>query len=333
MNNVDASSQQDKNIRALHVHDAAGVGHDLVTTANEMGLRWQTLPMPSSYKWRWPGPLNHVLIRGRRTLWDANIAMRGRFVDVVHIHTGGLAPHARWVKSPWVLHLHGTDIRTRQYEESWHNKIQYGLQRAARIVYSTPDLAEHVASVNHKATYLPLTVRVEELPDWKPFSGRVVFASRWDDVKGAQTQIELARLLRADYPHLELHGLDWGKRAVEAAAAGVTLSPRMGKEEYTHWIASSSVVVGQMSTILSVSELQALAIGVPVVSSFDQSFYPGLRKLNERDAPGAVAPLINQIVSDPVRAAELQSGRQFIIENHSSRRGVETLLRVYRTLV
>lgn len=320
-------------IRSLHVHDAAGVGADLVQTASEMGLSWRQVPIPSYYSWRWPGPLQHMLVRGRRFTWDAELAVRSGYFDVVHVHTGGLAPHARWLRSPWVLHLHGTDIRTRQYEPTWKEKIEFGLQHADRIVFSTPDLGEHLERFWHKTSYLPLTVRSDTLPQWTPVRGRVIFASRWDDVKGASEQIEIARQLHASNPLLELLGLNWGQRAFEAAAAGVRLVPRMNQIDYIRWLASGSVVVGQASRILSLSEMQALGIGAPLISSFDQSFYPLLRRLNVREDLGSCVAAIQDALDDPVRAARAQEGQRYIADNHDPRVGVEKLLGIYRSIV
>lgn len=320
-------------IRSLHVHDAAGVGKDIITTAHEMGLRWNQIPIPRYFNWRWPGPLQHVLVRSRRAAWDAELAMRSALVDVVHVHTGGLSPHARWFRNPWVLHLHGTDIRTRQYEAAWKEKIQFGLQNANHIVFSTPDLAEHLQTSSQKSSYLPLTVRLEELPPWRPVRNRVIFASRWDDVKGANEQMEIAESLATQDPSLELVGLDWGERAPEAASAGIRLVPRMNQAEYLLWLASGSAVVGQVTRILSLSELQALAIGVPLISSFDQSFYPELTKLSSNNTVGSHVAAVRKALDEPTRTARLQNGKRYVLDQHNPVAGLKKLIRIYESIL
>ncbi|WP_035775652.1 hypothetical protein, partial [Arthrobacter sp. H5] len=103
-------------IRAMHVHDAASVGHNLVAAAREQGLPWSMKSIPWYYRNQWRGLIKHPVLRARPIIWDGTLALQSLRTDVVHVHTGGLSPHTRWLRCPWVLHLHGTDVRTRQYE-------------------------------------------------------------------------------------------------------------------------------------------------------------------------------------------------------------------------
>lgn len=319
-------------IRVLHIHDAAMVASNLVDVARERGLPWLRTGIPWYYRHNWSGPAGRLVRMARRHVWDADLAVRSLTADVVHLHTGQLSLHTRWLRRPWVLHLHGTDIRTNQYLAQWERTIRYGVEHAAAVVYSTPDLRVHVERLTDRGIYLPVAVRLDRAPVWKPVEGRIIFASRWDPVKGAEKQIEVARQLRRLVPEAEILGLDWGQDAVVAKAVGVDLVPRMNYSDYRAWLASASVIVGQMHTALGASELEALSIGVPLLGGASPSFYPGLVHLSG-SAPEEIAGAAAQALANPKRASETQKGREFIAAFHDAGRGVDSLLHLYAQIL
>ncbi|WP_216699713.1 glycosyltransferase [Arthrobacter sp. H5] len=318
-------------IRALHVHDAAHVGRNLVETARSMDYPWEMTDIPWYYRRSWTGLLKHPAARTKPALWDSTLALQSVRADVVHLHTGGLSTHMRWVRRPWVLHLHGTDIRTRQYEASWRPKLQYGTANASAVLYATPDLLPHVLKLRSDPVYMPITVRLDETPFWSPVTDRVIFASRWEKIKGAPEQLDTARRIKAERPGAELLGIDWGDQTEEARAAGVTLVPKMSRDDYRTWLASASAVVGQMTDIYATSELEALAAGVPVVSSADHNWYPELSHLCGR-TPADVAAAAVRVLEDPRQASRRQDGPGYIAKVHDAGVGVRTLLALYSTL-
>lgn len=316
-------------ISALHVHDAASVGRNLVDYANESGLSWSTTDIPWYYRKAWSGPLRHPALRARPVVWDGSLALRAMRTDVVHLHTGGLAPHMRWVRTPWVLHLHGSDVRSRQYD-GWADRLHFGAENAAAVLYATPDLLPHVRNLNPRseARYFPIPVRLDSAPHWTPTPNRVIFSSRWEEVKGGEAQIEVARRIRSECPEAEVLGLDWGKDADAARAAGVKLFPKMPYSEYKAWLGSAAVVVGQMTSILATSELEALSIGVPLVSSASPEFYPDLVHLSDQ-TPVGVAHAVTRLLADPEKGSRQQAGKKFIENHHDVKVGVRTLLELY----
>jgi glycosyltransferase involved in cell wall biosynthesis len=285
--------------------------------------------IPWYYRKIWTGPLKHPALRARPVLWDGTLALKSMQTDVVHLHTGGLSPHMRWVRRPWVLHLHGTDVRSRQYD-GWGEKLRFGVKHAAAVLYSTPDLLPHVRNLGARSevAYFPVPVRLSHAPSWSPVPNRVIFASRWEEVKGGEALIDVARRIRAERPEAELLGIDWGKDAEAARSAGVKIVPKMPYEEYKTWLATAAVVVGQMTSILSASELEALSAGVPLVSSASREFYPDLVRLSD-SSPEGVARAAVRILSEPVQASERQAGREFIAQHHDVKVGVQSLLKLY----
>lgn len=316
-------------VKALHVHDAASVGRSLIDAANAMGQSWSMTDIPWYYRREWSGLLRHPALRTRPAFWDATLAAKSICQDIVHLHTGGLSPHMRWLKVPWVLHLHGTDVRSRQYD-GWADKLSFGAQYASAVLYSTPDLLPHVLRLEPRTEpiYFPGPVSSSDAPPWVPVRSRVIFASRWDSIKGGADQVAVAREIKNLTPEAELFGLDWGKDTEMARSAGVTLFPRMPRREYREWLSTASVVIGQMTSILSISELEALSIGVPLVSSASRKYYPELKQLGDPTISG-VAEAASEALADPISSSELQQGKRFIAQKHDVRVGVKNLLSIY----
>lgn len=289
--------------------------------------------LPWYYRHTWSGVLKHPALRVRPVLWDATLTARSALQDIVHVHTGGLSPHMRWLRTPWVVHLHGTDVRTRQYD-GWSEKLQFGVQHAAAVLYSTPDLLPHVLELRPRTEpiYFPGPVNLTAAPSWSPVPGRVIFASRWEADKGGSAQVQIAREIRARNPDAEVLGLRWGSDAEAARAAGVRLLPRMGADDYKKWLSSGAVVVGQMTGALGISELEALSIGVPLVSGALPAFYPDLRHLSDPTID-AVAEAALKVLGDPQTYSTFQQGRLFVAQKHDVVGRVNDLLKIYHDVL
>ncbi|MFV0407815.1 MAG: hypothetical protein ACK5LN_13510 [Propioniciclava sp.] len=259
--------------RVLHINDAAFTTTVLMAEARRRGLPWRYLPL-ASLEGHWKG-LHRVVRRGLRgARWEAGLARLATTTDVLHVHVASVARHTAWVPRRYVLHLHGTDIRSHQYDPRYRSQVRRALQGAAAVLYSTPDLAPHIPE-GIEATLFPVPLDTAALPAWTPHpQPRVVFSSRWDDVKGATVQLAVARLLHSAFgKRVELVGVDWGPLADEARRAGVLLLPRSSHDEYVRLLASAHVVVGQPTGMLAASELEALGIGVPTVTPIHTAWY------------------------------------------------------------
>ncbi|MEV1292953.1 hypothetical protein [Pseudonocardia sp. NPDC049635] len=280
----------------LHVNDAAFTAERMITEAHRRGLDWTFMDKAApAREWRGiTGRTRRAVIGGA---WVARLAVAARRHDIVHVHSASTLAHSRLGAPRYVVHCHGTDVRTAQYDPARRATIVDGLLRAEAVLYSTPDLAEHVLVHRPDAVYLPVPIDVDAVPEWAP-AGRpqVVFASRWSPEKGVATQLAVARDLTARFGgRVELVGLDWGPCAAEAAAAGVRLVPRTGHAGYLALLAGASVVVGQSAGILAASELEALAAGAPVVVPVPLPLYDGppVLAVEAETAADAVASVLD----------------------------------------
>jgi hypothetical protein len=320
--------------RVLHLYDAADVGATLVKYGRRTGLPWRQFDAVPPQPGAGLPPARRALRLAASAGWQARRAAGILAADLLHVHSGSRTgivrsrPHR-----PFVLHLHGTDIRTQYYDPARRAGIAWGLEHAAAVLFSTPDLAGHARAARPDARYLPNPVDPEELPRFHPGDRpKIVFASRWEAAKGGPAQLEIARAVAAAVPGTQLEGLDWGADAAQAAAAGITLLPRMPKRRYLQWLAGAHAVVGQSAGILAMSELQAVGIGVPVaMSPLGEGYYPGPAPVLQ-GSPAELAEQLREVLADPLAASARLDGPQWVRRHHGPEQSVQQLAGIYRGL-
>ncbi|WP_159618091.1 glycosyltransferase family 4 protein [Arthrobacter zhaoguopingii] len=322
-------------LKVVHVNDCAFYAQRILAKASEQELPWSFYPRAvAGY------PLTGLNGRARYALdgaaWLGGLARRAVSSDLLHIHSGGVTQHTRFIPKTYVLTLHGTDIRTLQYDERWRNTILRGVRNAAAVMYTTPDLREHILPHRPDAVYLPVSIDLTKLPPPVPREqgrARVFFVSRWDDSKNAAGQLETARqLVLRSGGTFDVYGLDWGPMAGEAEKAGVKLVPRMSHSDYLDFLNASNIAVGQAAGILAASELEAMALGVPLYISLTPGLYPDDIPVGREPAesPAAMAELIaTELKDQDVLERRGAQGRQWIAEHHDPARAVEVLREIY----
>jgi glycosyltransferase involved in cell wall biosynthesis len=319
---------------ALHVNDAAFTAARLVRRGRQRGYEWDLLPRAVGDP-RWAGATGRVRRALRGAAWASRLAVQARRHAVVHVHSATTLPHTRAMAPRYVLHCHGSDVRTAQYEQGRDDVIRSGLRAAEAVFYSTPDLAQHVLPHRPDAILLPVPVDVADLPRWQPAPGRpqVVFASRWEPVKGLEAQLETAGLLAAALgDSADLVGLDWGPGAAAAAASGVRLLPRMDHDTFVRLLAGAAVVIGQAAGILSSSELEALGTGAPLVVPAPllptgEAPTPVLG-----DDPASAAEATRALVRGDA-AHDPDAARAWVEQVHGAQRAVDAVAEVYQRVV
>jgi glycosyltransferase involved in cell wall biosynthesis len=318
---------------ALHVNEAAFTAARLIAEATRRGYVWDYLPKAAPAQ-DWTG----VTGKARRALlgaaWVAKLRGQAKRHDVVHVHSASTVAHSKLGAPRYVVHCHGTDVRTAQYDPARGPAIRAALRDAEAVFYSTPDLAEHVLAHRPDAHYVPAPVDVANVPRWAPQGPpRVVFASRWTADKNTDLQLETAAALVAALDgKAEVAGLDWGPHAQAAADAGVTLLSRRDHAGFLELLAGAHVVVGQSAGILAVSELEALAAGAPMVVPVPLPLYaenpPPVHAGGVADAVVAAAGLLDGTV-----AHEPEKVRQWVADHHGVQHAVDLVAAVHRDVV
>lgn len=322
--------------RVLHLNDCAFVGANMIAAARRQGYRWRMLGLP------WPKlragettprPQAEASAYARR--WGAQA-----WAQVVHVHygrTAGLVYYPLMPSRPYVLHLHGTDIRSLWTQPGHHERLQLAIDRAAHVYYTTRDLEENATTARADAEYMPVFVDPSDLPQWRPGEDgrRIVFASRWDPVKGAEEMISLARRLRRVIPsEVELVGLDWGESAQDAARAGVRLVPKMTHDEYLQFLAGADLAISQTNSVLGVSEIEAMGIGLPLAGIGEHLPGPDGGAVPMLDGPlDEVAEQVAEAMKDPVDTSRRLGSKVWVSRHHTADPYIPSLLNLYRSAI
>jgi glycosyltransferase involved in cell wall biosynthesis len=314
----------------LHVNDAASTARRLIGEAARRGRTWDSLPIAAPAQ-DWSGIGGKLRKAAIGASWVARLAVAARRHDLVHVHSATTVAHSRLGAPRYVLHCHGTDVRTTQYQPGRAAAIRGALTEAEAVFFSTPDLAEHVIPHRPDAVYLPVPIDAAEIPPWAPADGRpkVVFASRWGPEKGGQAQLDLAAdLLAAVGGTAEVVGLDWGSQARDAAERGVTLVPKSDYAGYLRFLSTATVVIGQSAGILASSELEAMAAGAPLVVPVALPLYAATPPpVLGGDREAAVAG-VRRVLDDPA-AHDPEVGRRWVEAGHGVAGAYEVVAKVY----
>ncbi|MBT1003029.1 hypothetical protein KIH31_10455 [Paenarthrobacter sp. DKR-5] len=321
--------------RVTHFNDCAFVAKTLVDAAAAQGHRWGYLP-PGKVRPE-GGFSSSAAGRLRQLPYVARHLQVLLSSDVLHIHyatAAALLEKSFYPRRPYLLTLHGSDIRKQWLDPAYHDQIQRAIDGASMVFYANLDTAENALKARPDAVYMPPLLRPGRLPQWTPASTsgapRVVFASRWDESKGVEAQLELAAALRAALPPaVDLVGLDWGPGAARAQKLGVRLVPRMEQPDYLRLLASADLVVGQPQGILATSELEAMAIGVPLACPGRQLEGPGG---TPPVLQGTVAEIVEQtkdVLADPAAASAALNARPWVLEHNTADAWIPLLSRAY----
>lgn len=318
--------------RVLHLNDCAFVGEHLVAAARRSGRPWRILRPEQTWAPVRPGRTTTTRLDEARTL--ARIARATARAQVVHVHFATTVRRLRPIavpRRPYVLHLHGTDIRTLWADPNRHAQIQAYIDGAAHVFYSTRDNEHNATTARADAEYLPIFIEPTQLPSWTP-GEHVVFASRWEEVKGLEDMLRVARDLVS--AGVDVRGLDWGPGASLAAEVGVKLLPKMPHDEFLRFLSSAGVVIGQATSILSVSEVEAMGIGVPLAAV--GSHLPGPDGASLPIREGEVEEVVGAVLSDlqdPLVASNSLGGKDWALRWHTADQYVPRLEETYRKIL
>lgn len=321
--------------RVLQFNDCAFVARSLVSAAARAGITWDYLP-PEKVRPMRAGPNSRLLAKARFVPYVARRMSRLRSNDVVHVHYATsvrLIREKAMPKRPYVLTLHGTDIRRQWKEPQFHDEIQRAIDGAVHVFYANTDNQSDAVSARGDAEFFPSVIDLERLPQWTPIGRpQVMFISRWDEDKGVGRQLALAaELVKVLDGKADLVGLNWGPGAAEARARGVRLLDRMPQQLYYEQLGRSAVGIGQASNYFSTSEFEALSMGVPVAALGTRLPRPDdgtVPPVMEGDVGDVVQQVMEAIV-DPLAASARLAGREWAVPRYSADNYIARLNELY----
>lgn len=325
--------------QVLHFNDCAFVARSLVDAARRKGVYWRYLP-PEKVR---PKAVTATGLRAKYQYfpyWLRRLSAVSK-AELVHVHYGTSARLLRDIgipRRPYVLTLHGSDIRRQWKEPRYHAEIQRAIDEAAHVFYANIDTEANARAAREDAEFLPALVDGEKLPLWKPELSRpsILFVSRWDEDKGVEKQLELASMLtKAVGPKVRVLGLDWGPGAQAARRAGVELLPRMPQPSFLQVMAQAHVGIGQATNNFATSEFEALCMGLPMAALGNRMPRP-----DDGAVPpvleGGVTDVVEQVLAalaDPIRTSDQLGGAVWARPRYDAAGYVDRLDSLYTALV
>lgn len=342
---MSSPSETRQPLRIAHVNDIAHVGSELVAALRQLGQEAELIEVPRPGS-RWPRPWRQ-LTAPLRVLTPLTIIprlRRGRY-DVIHLHYAWKASAGPFSGRPFVLHCHGTDVRGRTPHEPVGLLIGQIAARAARVYYSTPDLADTVRAFRADAEFLPNPIDLDRFcpsPASKPGPTRdVLIPVRLDASKGLDTIVAVIAMLMELRRETSITLVDQGPgvERVRAAARGrAALRAPVRHEAMPALLRDHRAVLGQFRVgALGNTELEALACGVPIVAGFrypDAYATPPPLVAGSVDDPEATARALAAILeNDRARAALAEASVEWIAATHAAPTIARRLIEAYREVL
>ncbi len=321
-------------LRIAQVNEIANVPSTLAKGLRLLGHDVEVLPLK--------------LVGGKRSTWAklflapirlqeigaVNGRIRSGRYQVVHLHFAYLGWAGILGRYEYYSHCHGTDVRSGLHDPVRRPFVVRALQRARRVFYSTPDLREHVTPVRGDAVFIPNPVDTDlfrPAPGQRPRSTgqpgggrlRVLFISALSSIKGVEKAFQVIEQLQREAPGIEIAVFGFGDRAgAYVDRPGITVVPHVPYHEVPAIIRSFDVAVGQLRLgILSMSELETMACGVPVVGEFRYpEVYEDPAPLVDGEDPNEwTAHVLRLLDSESLRAEIGERSRSWVVAHHDYR--------------
>jgi glycosyltransferase involved in cell wall biosynthesis len=322
----------------LHLGDVAGTSRTFVDLARNDGLDWELREVPAGRG----RPAGRVL--ADRTVDLAAFLRHRSDIELLHINYGVSGYYGWGTRIPWVLHLHGTDIRQDLASRWLGPVVRHSIQAADRVLVATRDLLPAVTTLRADAEWFPSPLPIgafgliEPLPERDPSGPVTVFyCSRWDESKGVDELLRSAAELTRTHPDWDVVGLDWGRHAAQARRVGVRLLSFLSARELRAQLDRSDVVVGQVRLgELGLTDLEAMLRRRPLVARYTAGDFEGesLPIWNTTQAP--VVDQVEEIVAagpdDALVRERTADAREWVRRHHHPLTLYSRLKRTYAAL-
>jgi len=319
--------------RIAMVHDIAGVAQVQARLLRGAGHEVDMIPLPEvGASWRWPAKA--LAIPVRLALYAPAISrLRNNRYDVIHIHWLSQGIVGLLSGRQFFAQAHGSDLHVNLANPLLRWLTRSVLERAKVVFYVTPNLPAYVPAYTSKLRYLPNPMLGEESAEAPPTSvHRLLIFARLAEVKGVDKIFPAVDRLRDS---VEVTAIEWGPLSTEYVqryGGSVRFVRPVPHDEVRAFLGQFDVVIGQMNQgSLGLSELEAMAVGRPVITGIDWSLYP-------EDPPPVIAAgnaaeivaAVSRLRGDAAELARLsREGREWVERNHGYARHLQLLESAY----
>jgi len=333
-------------ISVVHSNDAAAVAKNLVRIGKNLGREsWLNVPIAPAVVSRSKNSFLKVGSYG----YSVSAELFARFLAstngaLLHIHGGHLWKFCLRTRLPYVLHIHGSDVRGFNSDGIPISRVSRGtmeaILKAKGVVFSTPELGPIVREIRADATWLPNPItpfpNPPALRDKRHSFADIFFPHEWMDDKGLQSGLSLIERIRsAAGRKLKIVGLKIGPRQDLALQNGIELVDPVARVKHFDRLLNSKVVLGQgHGALYSLNELEAMSIGanfipVPLQDPARQAYGHTFSKASIKTLDESVDVALSFLGATP-RTSSLNYDD--ILGLHSDSRIYEEISRIYRDL-
>jgi glycosyltransferase involved in cell wall biosynthesis len=328
-------------MRVIHVNNVANVGSTLVIALQKIGCdaRLRELRLYGQKG----GAFRKALALPQRSweLLSTNAEIRRGNFDIVHIHYASLGILGIAGRYDFVLHCHGSDVRSRASSGLRRCVTEQGIRRARLVYFSTPDLADELRDVRPDARFLPNPVdTVMFSPDSQKAKGsnvRVLIISYLHAIKNVRTAFDAAALAQRNRVPVEFTAIANGPEAqLYRDFPGVRFVRAVPHGDMSRLINAHDIVLGQFRIgSLGMSELEGMACGRPVICRYLSSqAYPMQPPVLHAASAEEAANHIAALTLDPDRRRALgEECRRWVCNHHDFVRVAERLQEDYSAII
>ena len=331
-------------MRVLHVNDVAGVASNLVRGLQKLGVESELFqPTVGTYR---VSRYRRVLLPLIRTIeaFQLQRYVKSKHFDIVHIHYARFAYMALVTGLPYYLHVHGTDIREDMHKPGLHQLTLQALKSAERVFCATPDLVEKVLPYRSDVVFIPNPIDFKDFspqPISIPSQKRILCISKLDRYKGMEEILETMEILWQQETNITFGMFNFGNNStayqafLERNRDRLQLIERIPHEQMSNLINSFDIILGQQSklaSILTLSELEAMACGKPVVVNFQyaHSYRTPPPVLVSSTIDETLAQVRHLIHTPELRLKIGQDAQTWVMEHHNINLVAQYLLGYYQ---
>lgn|GEM_PF-4489996 len=322
-------------VKVLHLGEVAGVASSLCHVLNESD-EWNAIHSPllpnvtpgQALKTQRLGIISKALKVRRRAAEEIERVEP----ELIHIHWARLKPFIGRAHRPVVVHAHGSDVR--DSSGVFSKVVTRSMSRADCRLVSTPDLLPHMPT---DSLWLPNPVDTEFFSPRgnKPEPRTLFIFARFMEVKGARELLTACEIVQQQLPSVKIVGIAGGEFDRQAEGLGVKMLPFMDGAAIRASLEQASLVVGQQKLgILSLSELETMAMERPLLTKVDPTLYSDRFQYLTKYSAAELPELIIEHFSDPsFLSAGVDKLRQEVVELHSHNSVLNQLLAIYKQLI
>jgi len=335
-----------EDLKIVHVNDVAFVGSNLVSGLCDNGLNadlYRLLLANGKTSIKIFHVATTVLLRFIE-IFRLKKYLKQEKISLLHVHYGTYAYLPFFIRIPFYLHIHGTDVRTHVNWPLIGGVVRWGMRNAEMVFYSTPDLKPMVEKFRRDAIFFPNPINTDQFYI-KKFDETCDFGSlfninKLDRFKGTKDVLKSIQLIWEIFPNFNVKMFQFGNSIKDAEeflvkyqnVPNLSLLPRISHEKMVKEYQDSSIILGQLGTgILTCSELEAMSCGKPVICNFKYcDMYPEPPPVLVANTPEEVRDNLIFLINHPDEGEKIgQKAREWVVKYYDYRKVSQKLLNIY----